>query len=297
MKKSIDSFLELFLKNNGNILEFKEHYIEFNDKLEFYKKNDDGTVVNLTGEQRRETETFIASAIGTEEDFLSTILTTGYNLEELIESKPTARGQILTKFIGLENLKQKEEVCKQIYNDWSKKLVSNTYNIIQLESEIDVFNDGIKTNQDDIVKLNEDLKDTETNLKQLETRRDNVLSKRNDDIDQELIKTNPDQIKKDIGTLKTAKQKSLSDANSVDVKEPSQFYLEEDHTLLKDQINGLVVEGRVNLDAIKRNEDLLKQLQEGQICPTCNRALEDVDHTDEIEKIIEDYLSKTSSIK
>ena len=37
-------------------------------------------------------EEFIKSAIGTEEDFLSTILTTGYNLEELIESKPTARG-------------------------------------------------------------------------------------------------------------------------------------------------------------------------------------------------------------
>ena len=66
------------------------------------------------------------------EDFLSTILTTGYNLEELIESKPTARGQILTKFMGLENLKIKEELAKEIYNDWGKKLVSNTYNKVSL---------------------------------------------------------------------------------------------------------------------------------------------------------------------
>ena len=50
-------------------------------------------------------------------------------------------------------------------------------------------------------------------------------------------------------------------------------------------MNSLVVEGRVNSDTIKRNEDLVKQLEEGQICPTCNRALEDVDHTDEINKI------------
>lgn len=59
------------------------------NSLEFYKELPDGTVENLTGEQRRETEEYIISAIGSEEDFLSTILTTGYNLEELIESKPT----------------------------------------------------------------------------------------------------------------------------------------------------------------------------------------------------------------
>ena len=83
-------------------------------KLEFYKVNEDNTIENLTGEQRRETEDFITKAIGTEEDFLSTILTTGYNLEELIESKPTARGQILTKFLGLEILKEKDDICKTI---------------------------------------------------------------------------------------------------------------------------------------------------------------------------------------
>ena len=71
------------------------------NSLEFNKMNPDGTIENLNGEQRRETEEFITSAIGNKEDFLSTILTTGYNLEELIESKPTARGQILTDFFFL----------------------------------------------------------------------------------------------------------------------------------------------------------------------------------------------------
>ena len=100
--------------------------------MEFYKTSEDGSIINLSGEQRRETEKFITAAIGTEEDFLSTILTTSHNLEELINSKPTARGQILTKFLGLEALKAKEEKCKEIYSEWSKKLVSNTYNIVQL---------------------------------------------------------------------------------------------------------------------------------------------------------------------
>jgi len=52
-------------------------------------------------------------------------------------------------------------------------------------------------------------------------------------------------------------------------------------------MNGIVVEGRVNADSIKRNEELIKQLEEGQICPTCKRALAEVDHTDEINKLKE----------
>ena len=32
-------------------------------------------------------------------------------------------------------------------------------------------------------------------------------------------------------------------------------------------------------------EKLIKQFEEGTVCPTCNRALDEVDHTDEIEKI------------
>ena len=32
-------------------------------------------------------------------------------------------------------------------------------------------------------------------------------------------------------------------------------------------------------------EKLIKKFEEGTVCPTCNRALDEVDHTDEIEKI------------
>ena len=57
--------------------------------LEFLQKLDDGSLKSFTGEQRRETETFIKESIGTMNDFLLTVLTTASNLESLIESKPT----------------------------------------------------------------------------------------------------------------------------------------------------------------------------------------------------------------
>jgi DNA repair exonuclease SbcCD ATPase subunit len=257
------------------------------NKLEFYKRKEDGTIENLSGEQRRETESFIESAIGTEEDFLSTILTTGYNLEELIESKPTARGQILTKFMGLESLKLKEEVAKNIYNDWSKKLISNTYNITQLEIDNQTYNDSITNSEEQLVILVNELDVHTKTLKSLEDKRDDLLGSRNNNIDTELINTNPSQLQSDIDDLKGKQSSSRRNANGVNVTEPTQYYLEEEHDAVKGLINGLLIEDKIDFDAIGRNEKLIKQFEEGSICPTCNRALEDVDHTDEINKIKE----------
>ena len=89
-------------------------------ELEFFKKLADGQLLNFTGEQRRETEDFMKKSIGTMDDFLMTIVTTASNLEDLLEAKPTARGQVLSRFLGLEFLKKKEETGKEIYYEFSK---------------------------------------------------------------------------------------------------------------------------------------------------------------------------------
>ena len=255
------------------------------NKLEFYKRNEDGTVVNLTGEQRRETEAFIASAIGSEEDFLSTILTTGYNLEELIESKPTARGQILTKFLGLESLKAKEEVAKEIYNDWSKKLISNTFNKVQLESEIEDCEASILNSENEIDRFNKELSDAEARLKKLETERDDNLSARNNDVDRDLINTNPILLQREINEQIASRNSSQANADNVNVVEPSEYYNEDQHRQLKETMADIQSNEVAYKYEKTQREKLIKQFEEGTVCPTCNRALDDVDHTDEIEKI------------
>lgn len=254
-------------------------------KLEFYKKKPNGEIENLTGEQRRETETFIESAIGTEEDFLTTIMTTGNNLEQLIESKPTARGQILTKFMGLESLKIKEETAKKIHSEWSKKLISNTYNKTQLEIDNTTYEDNITNSENEIEMLKLSIKTLTKNLNDLELRKETILSSRNNDIDQELIRTNPTFLQNDIDKLKKEKELSLSNANSIEVIEPTTYYNEEKHEEIKKQINDVTVEKRLTISKIQQKETLIKQLEEGSICPTCKRDLEDVDHTDEINNI------------
>jgi len=265
------------------------------NKLEFYKKEEDGTIVNLSGEQRRETEAFISSAIGTEEDFLSTILTTGYNLEQLIESKPTARGQILTKFMGLESLKAKEETAKEIYNDWSKKLVSNSYDKISLESDNETYKSSITNSENEIQRLENELIKFTKDLTKLEKKRDEVFLKRNNDIDKELINTNPILLQREVDELIRQRNISQTSADGINVVEPSQFYNEDEHKELKGQMANLQgIDVAYKYEKTQR-EKLIKQFEEGTVCPTCNRALDEVDHTDEIEKIkkeIEDIIKE-----
>ena len=122
--------------------------------LEFFKKAEDGSIVNLSGEQRRETEAFIKNSIGTKEDFLMTILTTATNLEELLVSKPTARGQVLSRFMGLEFLKKKEETGKELYSEFSRGMISNVYNTESLKQSIEDAKEGIVTLNNEIDDAN-----------------------------------------------------------------------------------------------------------------------------------------------
>ena len=263
------------------------------NELEFFKKDEDGTIVNLSGEQRRETEAFITSAIGTQEDFLSTILTTGYNLEELIESKPTARGQILTKFMGLESLKVKEEIAKEIFNDWSKKLISNTHDKVNLESDNQTYKESITNSESEIVRLTKELDKFEKDLEKLEKKRDEVFLKRNNDVDKELINTNPTLLQREVDELTKQKNVSQTNADNILVIEPSQYYHEDQHKELRGEMANLQgIDVAYKYEKGDR-EKLIKKFEEGTVCPTCNRALDEVDHTDEINKIkkeIEDII-------
>lgn len=265
-------------------------------KLEFFKKKEDGSLENLAGEQRRETEKFITSAIGSQEDFLATILTTGYNLEELIESKPTARGQVLMRFMGLESLRTKEEVAKEMYNEWSRKLIGNNYNITQLTLDNEGYSQGIETAERDIESIKGKLIDLVKNLKELEDRRDEILGSRNTDIDRDLINTNPDALQREIKIIEREKDDAIYRMNGIDVTEPKSFYLEEDHDKIKKEINSINTEILINENESRRLSLLIKGLKEGKVCPTCGTQLDQSDHTEEIKKIEQNIIDLSEKL-
>lgn len=256
--------------------------------LNYRKKVEDPEKGNQNGEQKRETEAFIMSAIGSEDDFLATILSTGNNLEELIESKPTARGQTLTKFLGLENLRVKEDIAKGMYLNWSKGLISNTYNKVQLTIDNETYVVSIHTSEGEIERLKGELEQTEKEVKRLGEERDELNRLKSNDVDIELVKTNPETLRREVAELKLKQLASKHQFEITNVTEPSKYYKEDEHQILKNQINDLIVEEKMIESQIKNKEKLVQQMETGSICPTCKRSLEDVDHTEEINMLKND---------
>jgi DNA repair exonuclease SbcCD ATPase subunit len=242
-------------------------------ELDFFKKLSDGTLLNFTGEQRRETEAFIKTSIGTKEDFLMTILTTGSNLEELLESKPTARGQVLSRFMGLEFLKKKEEVAKEIYGEFSKQKLSNVYSSEQLKDDITTHQTSIQTLNTQIDDSQKELTNVEDAITKGKTYRDDMLKKKHSNIDQEISRLNPTQVQEEINTIDFEKKGYISKINELKVVEPSEFYHEDKHDEVKEQYNEVYKE-IVQIDTEISSINKLKSEVEGGIkCAHCGIEL------------------------
>jgi len=242
-------------------------------ELDFFKKLADGSLQNFTGEQRRETEAFIKNSIGTKEDFLMTILTTASNLEDLLESKPTARGQVLSRFMGLEFLKRKEEVAKEIYSDFSKSKLSNLYNTEQLKSDIETFETEIVSYKDQNLEYEKELEDIGVNINKGKEYRDDMLKKKHTDIDKEIALMNPNKTKTDIDELEEQKKSFQGKLNELNVVEPENFYHEDEHDKVKEEYNKVNTE-KIRLETqITEIEKLKSSVKGGIKCEHCGIEL------------------------
>ena len=238
-------------------------------ELDFFKRLSDDSLQNFTGEQRRETEKFIKTSIGTKEDFLMTILTTGTNLEDLIDSKPTARGQVLSRFMGLEFLKRKEEIAKEIYSEFSKSMISNIYNSEKLKSDN-------QEKGETIVLLKKQIEDANTTLIDIQDRiikgqefRDDLLKQKHSDIDVEISNLSPTKVSSDIESLEFNKSGVVKQLSELKVVEPTEFYHEDKHDEVKNEYNVQYKElVRVQTE-IASIEKLQSSVSGGIICEHC----------------------------
>ena len=240
--------------------------------LDFFKRLSDGQLQNFTGEQRRETETFIKNSIGTKDDFLMTILTTATNLEELLESKPTARGQVLSRFMGLEFLKRKEEVGKEIYSEFSKSKMSNVYNTEELKTEIENSSNKISELKGEIVSLSSELLDIDNKLTTGRQYRDDMLKKKHT-IDTEISMLNPTKTDEEISGLKKQKDDFIKKILELNVVEPKEFYHEDKHDEIKDEMKTTNSDLISSQNKVQEIEDLVKKYGDGIQCEHCGIKL------------------------
>jgi DNA repair exonuclease SbcCD ATPase subunit len=301
---TIDGDEYIILRNIERKLSKKNEWT-VKTELDFYKRLSDGSLQNFTGEQRRETEAFIKTSIGTKEDFLMTILTTATNLEELIDAKPTARGQVLSRFMGLDFLKRKEEAAKEIYSEFSKGMLSNIYNSEQLKTDNQTSQDTIDNLTETNLTLDGQLDDTKERILKGQQYRDGLLNSKHN-IDKELTMISPDKVQQEIIGLVTQKSKSISDRDGVKVVEPSEFYHEDKHDKVKQEIKDLITKQADNNAKIKNIEELKSSVDGGIKCEHCgielmNAAITNakigelagfITHKGELEGLMRDLTSK-----
>ena len=248
-------------------------------ELDFFKKMADGQLQNFTGEQRRETENFIKTSIGDMDDFLMTIVTTASNLEDLLEAKPTARGQVLSRFLGLEFLKKKEETGKEIYSEFSKGMLSNVYNTESLRQDIDTSKDEIKRLKGDIVEAEKKVTDVDKRLQKGQEYKDDLLKSKFTDLDQDLVILNPERLKGQIDEFKTVGKRIQGQIDDIKIVEPKEFYHEDKHDEVKEQIR--IKNKELTLLMNKREDisELIDKYGDGIKCQHCGIKLMEAELT------------------
>jgi DNA repair exonuclease SbcCD ATPase subunit len=252
--------------------------------LHFYRILPDNTIENLEGEQRRETEEFIKKSIGSVDDFLLTIIADGDNLEDIIHTKPTEKGKILSRFIGLEIIEDKENIVKEMKSSWSKGLKSDQYNITDLSNEIEELGELIKDKDNTILNNEVEITLLEKDIKKSTEKKEKLISSKID-IDGEVINLRPEDIDREVDSI-IEKGKLKKEAYELAKKEfETMVEPNYDEDLHRDYIKQ---ERELKLGVDKINSKigdttkLIKNLEEGEFCSLCKQALTDVDHSDEI---------------
>ena len=262
-------------------------------EVDFYQVLPRGGIKQLNGEQRKFTDELIKTYVGTFDDFLITILTTGDNLDDLIKTKPTERGRILTRFIGLEFFREKEKIAKKKYTEWKEKSKLYHNSIPDIEAKIAVEQDKIKQNELIINSQRTKLEEVRKVIDKRNLECDDLYKSRYNDIDTELYKSSEDNILSGIETLeKRIKEKEISIKDLVDsMPEPTEEYNIDLYGTLKSELKNYTekeITLRIEIANIEKTIDMLKN---SEICQTCKRALDDVDHSTEISDN-EDKLEK-----
>jgi DNA repair exonuclease SbcCD ATPase subunit len=175
--------------------------------------------------------------------------------------------------LGLEFLKKKEETGKELYSTFSKGMISNVYNTETLKQDI-------KTSKDETKRLTDEITDSETKIEDVDKRlqkgqeyKDGLLNAKHADINHDLITINPDRLKEEIISQKLKIVETEKQIKEVKVVEPKEFYHEDKHDGVKDEMKTVNGELVVAQNKVEEIEELIKKYGDGIQCEHCGIKL------------------------
>jgi len=242
---------------------------------------------NQQEENSVQTNKVIKEAIGRESDFDLIMSITESNLDSLIGMKETERGRVLSRWIGLLPIEEKDALAREKYNSEIKPyLLSNKYNSETLKQENVAFNVRIASNKKMIKDLEAANKKLDKEIENLENIR-NVLMQSKQAVDENLLKVDITTLNSRIETLTNEGLKKKGEVEKADarIKEIGEvdFSVEKFDNAVTTLTK--LVEKRGTLLAEHRNiSHNLEHLKKSEYCPVCKRKLDNVDNTEQIKE-------------
>jgi len=289
-------------------LEKRSEKSKVTQKVEYYriiggdKEELEEYVDNQQEENTAKTNKVIKEALGRESDFDLIMSITESNLDSLIGMKETERGRILSRWIGLLPIEEKDSYARQKYNTEIKPyLLSNKYNSEALKQEKAAFEIRIKTNQQIIDEINDNNKELDKEIEVLENNK-SILIQSKQTVDDNLLKIDISTLNAKIESITTEGLKKKYDIEKAEsrIKEIGDvdFSVEKYDNAIQELSN--LKEKRGSLLAKHSNvKHNLEHLKSSEICPVCKRKLDNVDNSKQIldtEKELEDIVVEGKKI-
>ena len=264
--------------------------------VSFYEIMPDGEERELVGEYGAMTTKKIVELIGTKEDFLTTILTTGDNLGDLLDTMPTERGKLLTRFIGLDVIELKEEIAKKMYSEFEKTMKSNTYNILDLTDELVVHNNNLKEIEDNL-KTDKLLLEEYIEALNNYSKEKDVLLTRKQNIDNDVINLDPAKLNREITeiTNKGKEEKVKFDGFVTKINEIGdvKYDLNNHDKLIKEKRTLELDKTDNEREVVRLNKLNVDYTKPEHYCPHCKKSLDGIDY----EKAIEENKKKVIELE
>lgn len=256
------------------------YYRVVGDKYEELVDEDD--LENEAGTTATNTNKLIKEAIGNERDFDLMICVNSDNLKGLISLKDTDRGRLISRWIGLLPLEEKDKLARERFNKTvMPSLYLNKYNKEELRIGVEDLEERNKEIVKDNTKLEKEKKAAEQKLKGFRETRDTLLQSKKQ-IDENLVKT-------DVETVKATMNKAVEDGKrKAAEKEGNEKKLKElkDVTFNEEDYKSKVAEDKTvsvrlssEQQAYKRLGEEIDALKKGEFCPTCGARLKGVDNS------------------
>jgi DNA repair exonuclease SbcCD ATPase subunit len=226
----------------------------------FWKLNPDGSKVDMSGEQRRDTDKVLKDLIGTKENFLLTSFASQGDMNAFIKNKATQRKQILSHFLDLDIFEKVLNAVKEESNntkallekyperEWKAVILEKAMKLRSVKNERETVESNYATTQQRLQSLKINLANnsnevvTEADVKNQKTqiniskKRLNSLSKKEKELKEEMNILNSklekieniknmfpiDDLRKSLET-KNSLEKNLIEINS-DLREENRIF-------------------------------------------------------------------------